>query len=1041
MAISGGDGSIILTTKVDTKGLDKGLRSMKNMVGFVGKVFAVIGVGAATATAAITKMAVSAYADYEQLVGGVETLFGKSANKVMEYANQAFMTAGVSANEYMQQVTSFAASLVRSTAGDTEKAADIANMALMDISDNVNKMGSSMESVTWAYQGFAKQQYVLLDNLKLGYGGTKTEMERLLRDAEAITGVKYDISNLADVYNAIHVMQQELGITGTTMKEAETTITGSLSMVKASWQNLLIAMSGGGDLDRAINNFVYALSKFTDNIVPIIERTLIGLGQAIQRTLPQLVQTVVSALIQAIPAIVAAVYNMIIGLFKGVVAGINALFTGKKVQIAKPVVSGVSGGGGYAPSGGSGGNGGGGGSGGSGNGKKKGKSPEEQQVEAEEKAIQDKIKALQKENKQIRKNDKANQQANKKQLASFDDINTLSETRVSEADAAIDANNEQIDQLQEQLELLREKKQAIQDANSAAGTGSSGVGGGADFGGVDFGGVGGGGLLGAMGDMEQEIDAQLQAIMAIAGTALVAIGLLLLFSGNVAWGLGFIITGAITFAVAAVNSEKYDVATEIIGVLTTIMGIAGGALLALGIILLWLGGVVGKGFAIGMIIAGAALIVSAVATQVAFSPDDIKGWLSKILGIAAGALLALGIILCMVGSVPIGVGMIIAGSVALVSAVALNFDEVTNKIEGWVAVIMGIAGGALLVLGIVLCVTGAGIALGVALIVAGAIALVTPIALNWEYITEKVKQFIQDNSGLIMGISLALLVLGIILCCVGVINPLSIGLIAAGAVGLATEIALNWDYISTSITNFIKDNSGLIVGVSLALLVLGIILLFTGVGIPLAVGLIVAGGGALAAEAAVNWNFIVEKVKDVWESVKQFWNENIAPVFTAEWWKNLGKTVMNGFIGGFEAGINGIISMFENMINWIVDGINKISFDVPDWVPEIGGTKFGFNLSRVSLGRVSIPRLAQGTVIPPNREFMAILGDQKKGVNIEAPLQTIVDAFNIALANNDNAKSGNTEVVLEIDGREFGRAVVEQGNRENRRIGTRLVIA
>lgn len=168
MAIGGGDGSIILTTKVDQSGLKKGLGSMKKFGATVGKSFLAIGAAAATATVAITKMATSAYADYEQLVGGVETLFKGSAKRVMAYAENAFYTAGVSANEYMKQVTSFSASLIRSTAGDTDKAADIANMALIDISDNVNKMGSSMESVTLAYQGFAKQQYMLLDNLKLG---------------------------------------------------------------------------------------------------------------------------------------------------------------------------------------------------------------------------------------------------------------------------------------------------------------------------------------------------------------------------------------------------------------------------------------------------------------------------------------------------------------------------------------------------------------------------------------------------------------------------------------------------------------------------------------------------------------------------------------------------------------------------------------------------------------------------------------------------------------------------------------------------------
>ena len=328
MAISGGDGSIVLTTNVDQSGLKKGLGSMKKLGATAGKAFLAIGAAAAAATVAITKMAVDAYADYEQLVGGVETLFKGSADKVKAYAENAFYTAGVSANEYMKQVTSFSASLISSTAGDTEKAADIANMALIDISDNANKMGSSMESVTLAYQGFAKQQYMLLDNLKLGYGGTKTEMERLLKDAEALTGIKYDINNLADVYNAIHVIQEELQIAGTTSKEAEKTISGSANMMKASWQNVLSAIAGGGDLDKAINNLVYSIQKYFENIVPVVERSLQGIGQLIERVAPMLVQTVARTLIKAIPSLLNAVYQMIIGLAKGIYQGIVDLFSG-----------------------------------------------------------------------------------------------------------------------------------------------------------------------------------------------------------------------------------------------------------------------------------------------------------------------------------------------------------------------------------------------------------------------------------------------------------------------------------------------------------------------------------------------------------------------------------------------------------------------------------------------------------------------------------------------------------------------------------------
>lgn len=343
MAVTGSDGSVILTTKVDESGINKGISSMGSGIAKFGatagkqllnlgatavKAFAVIGAAAATATVAITKMAVSAYADYEQLVGGVETLFKDSSDKVVEYANQAFMTAGISANEYMQTVTSFSASLLSSLGGDTNKAADVANQALIDMSDNANKMGTSMELIQNAYQGFAKQNYTMLDNLKLGYGGTKTEMERLLSDAEKLTGQKYDISNLADVYNAIHAIQEELGIAGTTAKEAEKTITGSANMMKAAWQNVLSAIAGGGDLDRAINNLVYSIQKYFENIVPVVETALKGVGTLIANAAPLLVKTVARALINAIPSLLVAIYEMIIGLSTGIYQGIVDLFRG-----------------------------------------------------------------------------------------------------------------------------------------------------------------------------------------------------------------------------------------------------------------------------------------------------------------------------------------------------------------------------------------------------------------------------------------------------------------------------------------------------------------------------------------------------------------------------------------------------------------------------------------------------------------------------------------------------------------------------------------
>ena len=465
----------------------------------------------------------------------------------------------------------------------------------------------------------------------------------------------------------------------------------------------------------------------------------------------------------------------------------------------------------------------------------------------------------------------------------------------------------------------------------------------------------------------EEIDETLTAIMGIVALSLVAVGLILLFTGNVGWGIGFIIAGAATLTVTMASASEFGY-DGIIQMLTTIMGIAGGALLALGIILLWIGGVVGTPIAIGMIIAGSALIVSSVAAKAAFSPDDVGGWLTLITGIAAGALLALGVILCMVGAIPLGVGMIIAGAVSLVSAVALNSDAVVEAIRGPIGIITAIVSGALLVLGIILTCSG--------------------------------------------------------------ILPLGIGLIAAGAIGLATVAAINRNAIVEALQGTIGTITAMVSG---ALLVLGIILVCTGVGMPLGIGLILAGAAGLATVVAVNWSSVVDWVKNAWNAVKNFWNENIAPVFTAKWWLDLGKTCINGLIAGFEGGINGIISAFESMINWIVDGLNKISFDIPDW---LGGGSFGINLPRANFGRVSIPRLAQGAVIPPNREFLAILGDQKQGTNIETPLDTMLQAFKQALSEGGYGQ--NQTVVLELDGRELGRTIVRLGKQENNRVGSKL---
>ena len=287
------DGSITISINGDTKDLEVKIDGVENKAksGF-GKLGSIAGtamkgvtaaIGAAsTALAGLGTASVNSYADLEQNLGGVETLFGNSADKVIKNAENAYKTAGMSANQYMETVTGFSASLLQSLGGDTDKAADVADMALTDMADNANKMGTSMESIQYAYQGFAKQNYTMLDNLKLGYGGTKEEMERLLSDAQKITGVKYDISNLNDVYQAIHVIQGQLGITGTTAKEAASTISGSISSMKAAFDNFL---NGSGTMDQLVETGITAIQ----NIVNAVGQLLPQLMQSLSNATPQII--------------------------------------------------------------------------------------------------------------------------------------------------------------------------------------------------------------------------------------------------------------------------------------------------------------------------------------------------------------------------------------------------------------------------------------------------------------------------------------------------------------------------------------------------------------------------------------------------------------------------------------------------------------------------------------------------------------------------------------------------------------------------------
>ena len=294
------DGTLKFDTSLDTGGLQSGMGKVASVAQqalgvFTGQMMT----RAVDALVNLGKSALDSVGQLEQNVGGVETLFGDAADAVIASADRAYQTAGMSANDYMSTVTSFSASLLQSLGGNTEEAAKVADMAIIDMADNANKMGTSMDMIQNAYQGFAKQNYTMLDNLKLGYGGTKTEMERLLADAEKLTGVKYDINNLNDVYQAIHAVQEEMGITGTTAKEAASTLEGSMASAKAAWDNF---MNGSGDADQLADAFATAADNIVKNLAEIIPRfaeTLPALGGAIIAQIPGLVAAIVPAVLSA----------------------------------------------------------------------------------------------------------------------------------------------------------------------------------------------------------------------------------------------------------------------------------------------------------------------------------------------------------------------------------------------------------------------------------------------------------------------------------------------------------------------------------------------------------------------------------------------------------------------------------------------------------------------------------------------------------------------------------------------------------------------
>lgn len=288
---------------------------------------------ASSALGVLTKSAVEAYGDYEQLTGGVETLFGASADAVVKNAERAYKTAGLSANEYMETVTSFSAALLQSLEGDTYEAMESADKAITDMADNANKMGTAMDSIQNAYQGFAKQNFTMLDNLKLGYGGTKEEMQRLLDKANEINAEQgiitdYQINSYADIVDAIHVVQTEMGITGTTALEASTTIQGSVSSAKSAWENLVAGLgSENADLDQLVSDLVTSVETAAGNILPRVTQILSGMGTAITQIAPVISAEVPNLITSILPSMVSGGAQLLTGLISGLISALPGLIS------------------------------------------------------------------------------------------------------------------------------------------------------------------------------------------------------------------------------------------------------------------------------------------------------------------------------------------------------------------------------------------------------------------------------------------------------------------------------------------------------------------------------------------------------------------------------------------------------------------------------------------------------------------------------------------------------------------------------------------
>lgn len=465
---------------------------------------------------------------------------------------------------------------------------------------------------------------------------------------------------------------------------------------------------------------------------------------------------------------------------------------------------------------------------------------------------------------------------------------------------------------------------------------------------------------------------------------------------------------------AATDAIAPDFAGMISEQLGAIEAILGASLLAVGAILAFSGANIPIG--IGLMAIGAVVFVSTIMENWGLISEKMQGTIGVIMALLGGALLAIGAILTFSGgNIPIGIALMAAGAATLATAIAPNWNAIVDALQGPIGVITGIVSTALLALGAIMTFTGAHIPLGIGLLIAGAAGLATVVSINWNTIQEALQGPIGTVTGIV---SAALLVLGAIFTFTGANLPLGIGMLVVGAAGLATTIVANWDTITELMQGPIGAITALVGG---ALLVLGVILLFSGAGIPLGLGMIVAGGAALAAAIEPNWDWILIQIAKVWKSIKEFWNTYIAP--------KLEK--LKDFFGGIW---NGIVELFYKAVNWIINRVNDIIAGI-NAIPKAIGSIFGQDWTLIpSIPNLEPPALAQGAVIPPNREFLAVLGDQKSGTNIETPLATMIQAFRQALSEGGYGGGTVIENIVTLD----GEVIYRNQQKVSRRHGTNL---